>query len=163
MTRHVKIKVNLGGKLVPQIVPKWLAKIITSREIDPAKMPTFCGAGDGWGDRTVPDFIRRICISLACAIHDLDWAASPDSIREFIVSNLSFGMNCRYLILASDRPWWVKELAIVRAWGLYFTAVTTAGAICFNPLGDTFLNPLDNPEVQNKLKRLAAAMKEPSE
>lgn len=39
----------------------------------PTKWPTFCGAGNGLGDRMIPDNPRGIDCSCLCADHDLRW------------------------------------------------------------------------------------------
>ena len=137
-------------------IPEWL-KPLWPYNLPLSKWPTFCGAGDGFGDKVVPDIIRGVCISPACFIHDVDWATTPDTIRQFLAANFRFAKNCRALIMASALSWWKKELAVVRAYGLYFMAVSTIGALCFDPIGAPFGDPLENEVVKARLKRLAKA------
>jgi len=144
-----------GAKLT---VPEWLASPkLWPYDLPLYRFPSFCGAGEGFGDRIVPEDIFGVCISPACFIHDVDWACSPDTIREFLAANFRFARNARSLILASSLPWWKKEIAVSRAYTFWLGAVTTIGALCFNPLGESFANPLDNPDVQTKLRKLATA------
>lgn len=152
MTRHVKIR-YAGATLT---IPEWLAPL-WPYDLPLNRWPSFCGAGDGVGDAIVPESIRGVRVSPACFIHDVDWATSPDTISEFLASNFRLARNIRALILASSLPWWKKELAVVRAYTLWLGGVTTIGALCFDPLGESFVDPLDNPVVQEKLHRLALA------
>lgn len=142
-----------GAKLT---IPEWLAPL-WPYDLPLHRFPSFCGAGDGFGDAVVPEDIFGVCISPACFIHDVDWACSPDTIREFLAANFRLAKNIRALVLASALPWWKKEIAVARAYGLWFTAVSTVGALCFDPMGESFESPLDNPEIQKKLRRLATA------
>lgn len=137
-------------------VPDWLAPLMP-REISYDHMPSFCGAGSALGDAIVPEHIHGVCLSLECFVHDCEWATIPDTIRHFLGSNYRFARNCRARILVSGLPWWKKEMAVVRAYALWFGAVSTIGALCFDPLGSSFGDPLDNPVVREKLHRLALA------
>lgn len=137
-------------------VPLWLESL-WPHDLPMHRFPSFCGAGEGFGDMIVPEDIFGVCISPACFIHDVDWACSPDTISEFLAANFRFARNIRALILSSSLTWWKKEIAVVRAYTFWLGAVTTIGALCFDPLGESFTEPLDNPEVQAKLRRLAKA------
>lgn len=153
MTRHVKTYYR--GALL--IIPEWLVPL-WPYDLPLNRWPSYCGAGDGAGDWIVPESIRGVRVSPACFIHDVDWATSPDTISEFLAANFLFFLNCRSLINAcSSISWFAKKHAIIRAATLWLGGVTTIGALCFDPLGESFVNPLDNPVVKEKLHRLAMA------
>ena len=149
-----RIKVKCGEATL--IAPYWLENLWPS-DFPAARWPTFCGAGDGWGDKIVPDWISGVCISPACFLHDVGWATTKDSIDAFFTENWYFALNIRALILSSKIKWWEKELAVLRAWSLYFVAVSTVGAFAFDPLSEDWANPLNNPIVKDRLKRLSLA------
>lgn len=148
------VEINYRGTAL--LVPGWL-KPLWPYDLPLHRWPSFCGAGNGFGDWIVPEHTSGVCLSPACFIHDIDWASSPDTIYEFFASNWRFFLNIRSAVLASSLPWWRREFAVVKAYVIWFTAVSTVGALCFDPLGESFVNPLDNPEVQAKLRRLAKA------
>lgn len=124
------------------------------------KWPSFCGAGDGWGDRLVPEKVHGVCISPACFIHDVDWALSPDSVTGFLASNWRLLCNARALIMASNLPWWRKQMAVARVAGLYLVAVSTVGTLYFDGLldGDEWDGiEISNPTVADRMRKLAKA------
>lgn len=136
--------------------PAWLEKLWPG-DMAPDDWPTFCGSGDGFGDAIVPDKIRGVRISPACFLHDVGWATSKDTIGAFLAENWYLARNIRALILASDLPWWQRELAVVRAWAIYFVAVSTFGSFFFDPGSCDDESPLDNAIVRARLHRLANA------
>ena len=150
---HIKILYQ-GTTL---LVPDWLEPL-WPYELPLDKWPSFCGAGEGFGDKIVPEFIRTTCVSPACFIHDVDWAVSPDTFKEFLSSNWRFFKNCASLIYNSSGLTYIQKfLSATSAIVLWFGAVTTVGALCFDPLGDSFKDPFDNPVVKEKLHKLSLA------
>jgi len=149
-----RVKVKCGkAKLT---APAWLANIWPD-DMPPEDFPTFCGAGSGWGDWLVPDKFWGVNGSASCLLHDLGWATSADTVSAFLAENWYLAKNIRAQVLASDIAWWRKELATIRAWALYFVAVSTFGAFAFDPRSKDDERPLDNPIVKARLKRLAMA------
>lgn len=136
--------------------PAWIEKLWPS-DFPSEKWPTFCGAGNGFGDKIVPDKIHNVSISPECFIHDIGWATSADTIREFLAENWWLAVNIGAQILASELSWWLKELAVLRAWVVYFMAVSTIGIFSFDPMHAEEEKPLENAIVQERLRRLANA------
>lgn len=129
-------------------------------DLSPERWPTFCGAGDGLGDRIVPDSICGVRISAACFIHDIDWATSPDTFQEFMAANGRLFLNSTAIILASDLTVWRKIRAIHRAAAAYLFAVCTVGKLFFKWSDDDramTTDPYHHPIVKARLKRLAQA------
>jgi len=150
-----RCKVKCGNARLT--APKWVERLWPS-DMEPSEWPTFCGAGDGIGDALVPDKIRGVRISPACFIHDIGWATSKETVSSFLAENWYLAWNIRALIVASELAWWKRELAVIRAWAIYFVAVSTIGMFAFDPLKTTDEEyPLDNAIVRARLRRLANA------
>lgn len=125
-------------------------------EIPLEKWPSFCGTGDGMGDRIVPDTICGAWVQPACFVHDLDWAAGANSIWSEISSNWRLYRNLRSLCAAQ-----LSGIKLWRAYArclLYWAAVSTVGHVLFKA-GELDRvvtdDPLDQPVVRDKIKRLA--------
>jgi len=145
----------LGATLVVPsfLVPLW------PYQMPIEKWPTFCGAGDGFGDKIVPDHICGVNMAPACFTHDIEWAVTPNTLKAFMLANWHFLRNCLALIAASDLGWLNKQRARARCLG-YFAAVSTVGAWCFKADAEDLIVVKDlytHPVVKAKLHRLAMA------
>jgi len=144
-----------GAKM---IVPEFLIPLFPVN-LPADRWPTFCGAGEGAGDRCIPDIIWGISMSPACFTHDIDWAVTPDTIAEFARANWHFLRNCLALINASDLwaiPWFMARLRCLA----YFAGVSTFGLFAFLTSKSIPFSPSDpfkHPVVRSRLKRLARA------
>ena len=76
-----------------------------------AEFPTrYCGAGNGWGERMVPDYVFSftrclpgplniaIKISPACYIHDLDYQFAAPTWEAFHAANSRFYANIKAIV-----------------------------------------------------------------
>lgn len=147
--------IYFGAKLT---VPEFLVPLFPTT-LPAKKWPTFCGAGNGMGDAVIPDKIRGVSMSPACFVHDIDWAATPYTIKEFAGANWRFLKNCLSLIGASGMSRLPKLLARCRCL-IYFAGVSTFGLFSFLasstvPFDES--DPLKHPTVRARLKRLAYA------
>jgi len=129
-------------------------------DLPPEAWPTFCGAGQGWGDAIVPDKIGKVYLNPAGLCHDVEWACSAKNLSAFMGANGRFFLNCVELVLATDLAVWPKIKMLTSVTGIYLTAVSTMGILFFswftkNRKED--VNPLENPTVKDRLKRLATA------
>lgn len=154
MIEFAKIR-YLGATLISPtfLVPLW------PYQMPIEKWPTFCGAGEGFGDNIVPDHIHGVQMAPACFLHDIEWAVTANTLGAFMTANYHFLRNCLALIGASDLSWCRKQLARVRCLG-YFSAVSTIGAICFKADPEDLVEVEDlytHPVVKAKLHRLAMA------
>lgn len=94
--------------------------------------PTRCGAGEGIGDKIVPEIVGGKKCSHICDIHDFSWEIANDTLKDFITSNLIFLFNFAvYLFVEGNffqRGWRVIS-------GLaYVIAVSTFGYKHFKKL-----------------------------
>jgi len=140
---------------VPEfLVPLW------PHDLPPEAWPTFCGAGQGWGDAIVPDKVGKVYLNPAGLCHDVEWSCSAKNLSAFLGANGRFFLNCVALILASDLDLWPKIKTMTAVSGVYLTAVSTMGILFFswftkNRQED--VDPLQNPTVKDRLRRLATA------
>jgi len=94
---------------------------------------TKCGAGNGIGDRLVPETIFWLRVTLACYIHDYMWELSDATWKDFHHSNAVFLSNLITIILKMSAPNKVNVLKILRMYRAvtFFNAVDTIGAGIF--------------------------------
>ena len=96
-----------------------------------------CGAGEGLGEKLVPDNILFICVTPACSIHDFQFAVG-ETHTDFKEANRVFHNNL-YRIIQSG-SWWLR-FARRRIADIYFKVVD-------GPLGAmVFWNNKNKPEV----------------
>lgn len=120
--------------------------------------PTYCGAGEGIGDRLVPDKLRRAYLQPACFIHDIEWALAPSrNPVDFVSSNFHFWLNLRSLVISQipkSEPRRLKEA--LHLCNFYVLVVTSPiGWRNFRPEGTTIFNL--NQDVKEKVHKLAMA------
>ncbi len=140
-------------------VPRFLAEH-WPHQVPLASFPTFCGAGDGWGDRVVPDRIFLLPIAPCCFIHDIDWTICAATEVEFHLANVRFRHNLLELIRERSR-WLAVRLLRERRALTYYQMVETAGRRFFTqgfggaPACD---QPLLHPAVVAKFQRLGVSL-----
>lgn len=104
-----------------------------SMSIEHYSKMTRCGAGDGWGDKIVPESIWGIVVTLACFVHDFMWEISEATWKDFHHSNSVFMINIISIVqaLSYNNKWNpLKALRMYRA-ATYFNAVDSAGQKVF--------------------------------
>lgn len=142
-------KVLYHGALIE--VPYFMVKMLP--ETLPLKnWPTFCGAGNGFGDWIVPDWVKRVCISPECLVHDIEWAIANGSWRAFQSANNRFLRNLISRLISK-----LNGFMLIRGlvWAVgYWAAVSTVGWKCYGSSGIDWQN---NEVVKDKLHRLAMA------
>lgn len=103
----------------------------------------YCGAGNGFGERIIPDYIFgptrffkflgldiSIKISPACWIHDKDFEGAAPTWEEFTEANKRFVHNISEIIDVHARNGWVKARALYRP-VTYRNAVDSFGRYVF--------------------------------
>ena len=110
--------------------------------------PSFCGAGNGFGDRIVPEKTIGLKVSPACFVHDLSWEICELSWAGFHQSNSIFLHNLQQIIINRSSSEILKMIRLYRA-VTYFNAVDSVGAHFFWERKET-LDPRKNPVVQEK-------------
>jgi len=93
-----------------------------------AEFPNCCGAGEGFGERVVPDRIFFLRVSAACWAHDTDMEMTEPTDEGFELMNRIFLINTLSII---DRKSRFGFLKIIRhQWAmLYYSAVNTKLAL----------------------------------
>lgn len=119
------------GQVLELIGPEDI--VFPSYKLEYYETITSCGAGEGFGDRLVPDCIIAVRITLACYIHDIMWAMAEPSWEEFHMSNSVFLSNTITLITAASADHKINILKNFRMYRAvsYFNAVDTIGARVF--------------------------------
>lgn len=142
-------RINCRGAMIE--VPDFLHPIWPfDLELD--RWPSFCGSGEGIGDRAVPETTHGVCLSPACFVHDIDFIISPRTIKAFSAANFRFLKNS--ISLATSQASSNKQLiAAVFGSMRYWTFIMVFGWGAFEPTLNTG-KPLDNIEVQNKIRKL---------
>ena len=91
-----------------------------------------CGAGEGLGEKLVPDKILGLSISVVCHIHDFDFENSPPKWSAFHAASFRFVRNI-YAIIRAKSNWGMGLLRTMIA-SVYFYSVDTKGAKIFERL-----------------------------
>ena len=97
---------------------------------NPIDYPDCCGAGQGFGEKIVPETIWGVRVSLACFIHDDMWNRSERSWSNFHKSNSIFLRNIINIIQAYSKSQILKRLRLYRAI-TYYNAVDSFGSNVF--------------------------------
>lgn len=94
-----------------------------------ADYPKYCGPGEGFWEKIIPDWLLFLKVSPACHIHDncFEWM---DGIMGFILANILFLGNLLSII-------WHRSCFVLRPFRgvqalLYFVAVSTFGRCVFS-------------------------------
>ena len=151
------VKIAHRGAIL--IIPDFLAPL-WPYDLPSDRWPTFCGAGQGWGDQIVPDTIQGVNIAPAGLCHDVEFSVSAKTISSFMGANGRFFLNIVALIMASDLETWKMIKALMKAGALYLTAVSTMGILFFSWFSgskEEDADPFKNVTVQDRLRRLARA------
>jgi len=93
-----------------------------------AGYPSYCGAGDGWGDRLIPETLLGLSVSPACHIHDKTWDRWQGVVG-FLLGNALFLVNMISIIYHRS-AFLLRPYRFGRAI-LYFIGVTTFGRSVF--------------------------------
>jgi len=118
--------VNVGGvDLV--VADGWFPKMKKLEEY-----PDCCGAGEGLGEKLVPDKILGLRISIACCEHDYSFEHAEATWAEFHAASFRFVRNI-YAIIRAQSRWGLGLLRTLIA-SVYFYSVDTAGAKVFKRL-----------------------------
>jgi hypothetical protein len=97
---------------------------------DPMDYEDCCGAGEGLGERIVPDTIWGLKISLACFVHDDMFERGEKTWAHFHQSNSIFLKNIINIIHAYSKSRILKHLRLYRAVS-YYNAVDRFGKRSF--------------------------------
>ena len=127
-------------------------------EIDLYQWPTFCGAGNGFGDWVVSDEICGVKVACCCFIHDIDWALCADTWSDFWTTNKRFYNNVKNIVLANYDKEKYSQFVVKYKCFCYFLAVCTFGRAFFKKSNDekkVTSNPYKHPVVRHRLHRLA--------
>lgn len=131
----------------------WLPQLLPDEcELSLDAWPTFCGAGDGFGDWIVRDKICGVWIKVPCLQHDLGWAVSKTHNTYFVKENWRFRYNLQQAVIPQI-PWYRKPRALVSVY-LYWACVATIGKAHFEPVGEDWST---NPIVLDKIMKLNRA------
>ena len=92
--------------------------------------PDCCGAGEGLGEKAIPETMWGLRVSPACWFHDEDFAEVEPTAEALKGANFRLFVNASSLIIYRSKS------VILRHWRLYwaakyFSAVQTAGAATF--------------------------------
>lgn len=102
-----------------------------------------CGAGQGFWEKIVPDYIyihtmiipglmsKRIKISPACAIHDLDWEFAKPTWDDFHAGNSRLYANIKTIVEKHTEKGSDAQRYALRYPAIYAQAVDTAGRKIF--------------------------------
>jgi len=94
---------------------------------------SYCGAGQGFGDKIVPETAWGLYLTLACYVHDYMWDASTYSRHDFEQSNIVFFQNNVTIITKVSRSEVLKHIRLYRAVTMY-DAVDSLGWPIFKKL-----------------------------
>ena len=107
---------------VPLFMPELVDKNFPTLPMD--EFPRFCGAGEGFGEKIVPDRILWLYISIACWIHDIMFCLlSPDKNNWFIANGVLL-LNIFMLIIVKGSKAMVVPRCMIAV--PYFWAVMTS-------------------------------------
>jgi len=88
--------------------------------------PSFCGAGDGIGDKIVPERIGGMRCSHICHGHDDWWERCSPTWKAFAASNASFLYNLLIYLVGGPGGVWIR-IKRVSIGCFYAAAVATVG------------------------------------
>lgn len=112
------------------------------------EFPRFCGAGDSFSERIVPDKNWGLNISSACFIHDLTHLLFPKTPFYFHMSNMLLLVNVLHLVRVKTRLKLIRILREHRALNYYIGVETDIGYGCFQEYN------MSGSAKQAELKRL---------
>jgi len=94
--------------------------------------PPCCGAGNGFGERIVPETFLLLRVSIVCYIHDECWEIAAPTWEDFHQSNAMLMTNALTLIRRATPilPFIVTPLRVYRA-ATYYNFVDFLGAPIF--------------------------------
>jgi len=106
---------------VPLFMPAFIDEHFPTLSMN--EFPRFCGAGEGWAERFVPDHIIWLYVSVACWIHDGCFCLLSPTKENWFIANGLFILNIFMLIIVKGS----KALVVPRCTIAvpYFWAVMT--------------------------------------
>ena len=141
---------------VPLFMPEFLDENFPTVPID--EFPSFCGAGDGIGDRVVPDSVLVLSIAIACWIHDGMFSLLSPKKDNWYIANGILILNIFMLIIAKGSKWLVIPRGMVAV--PYFWAVMTGVGwrIFTNRTWVDDFDPYTDAELINKFNRVGVKL-----
>lgn len=116
--------------------------------------PTFCGAGEGFGDWIVPDEIYDVPIRHICFLHDIAWAITEPNFGAAMQANWDMYQRVRRTVLANyDDKRYSEKRVEVRCLA-YLLGTIVGVRRNFKPDG-TYQDPFASPTVRARLRKLA--------
>lgn len=109
-------------------VPEWFEFLDKSI----GEYPSFCGAGQGIGDKIVPEKIGGMRCSHICHVHDESWSECEPTKTAFIKTNMMFGYNLSVYLSTGD-GFWATIWRLLKG-AAYVAAVSTVGWKIFKKL-----------------------------
>lgn len=116
--------------------------------------PSYCGAGDGWGDKLIPEVICGVPSSCICFIHDNMWAVAEDTFIAAMKSNWTMYKNLNAFVLANYDQTKYQRSEVEAVCMIYLIGTIIGIRRNFSPDG-TADDPFSSPTVRSRLKRLA--------
>jgi hypothetical protein len=115
--------------------------------------PTYCGAGEGFGDKLVPDRIWMQNVSPACFIHDIDFLVASGTWTDFQKCNNRFLRNLRSIIKVKTHMH-LRLPSYLRAMLYWVTVSSPLGWSNYAPVMYDPRSPLTHPVIKDKIDRL---------
>ena len=72
-----------------------------------------CGAGDGFGEKLVPDFILGVKITEACQIHDKEWSPAWNPMIQAALLLNEADKNMELMRIFHKSNEWLKENILI--------------------------------------------------
>jgi len=114
--------------------------------------PNFCGAGHGWGERTVPDTNYGMSMRHNCLIHDVCFCVLPPTEEYWHISNEMLHINNLRTIRIKSGNFIIRRLRENRATTYFDFVESPIGLKCYlnrncgSNIGQDNYSPLDDPE-----------------
>lgn len=161
MTDNTTLIVRKDVEGVVLSMPKILANIWPRLSIH--DFPDFCGAGEGFGEKIVPETFYGMSVRHNCFIHDITHTILPPTVEYWHISNELMLVNCLRTIRAFSTSKVLRYLRERRA-VLYFDGVESkTGLKCYlnredGNYGQKGYNPFNDPTFIAKLKKVGVTL-----
>lgn len=137
---------------VPLFMPDIVDKNFPTLPVD--EFPHFCGAGEGIGEKIVPDHILWLYVAVACWIHDVMFCLLSPSKENWFISNGTLILNIFMLIIVKGSKAMVVPRCVV-ALPYFLLVMTKAGWDIFtNRKIKEEYDPYADNELLNKFKKV---------
>jgi len=146
-------------------LPDFLIKYLPQTNDFPLNAwPTYCGAGDGIGDKVIPDTELEVKFSICCLGHDIEWSGLFKQSRiHMCESNWRLMKNIKSLLEANVDYHKYNDKDIQRVYRTFFWGVMWGGMFHYyvsEELRQPVSNPMNHPVVKEKVDRLTEAYKQ---